>query len=87
MHWRVIDNASEAPGGASGQYGGDFWGITRVFENYDSRFLDAHDLRQLSEQRRSKLHFRYELSSSSDTGRSSSFGLKPLPYRSLPTLR
>jgi hypothetical protein len=42
FHWRVIDGAEEAPGGANGQYLGDFWGIARAFENYDGRFLDAH---------------------------------------------
>ena len=44
FHWRMIDGRDEAPGGADGQYQGDFWGIARAFENYDVRFLDAHGL-------------------------------------------
>ncbi len=44
FHWRMVDGAEEAPGGADGQYHGDFWGIARAFENYDVRFLEAHGL-------------------------------------------
>ncbi len=44
FHWRVVDGDVEAPAGSQGQYLGDFWGIARAFENYDVRFLDAHDL-------------------------------------------
>ncbi len=40
FHWRVIDDAEEAPD----QYGGDFWGMSLVIERYDRRFLDEHDL-------------------------------------------
>ncbi len=36
---RVIDDSEELD-----QYFGDFFGIHLAFENYDSRFLDAHDL-------------------------------------------
>ncbi len=42
-HWfqfRVIDDAAEAPD----QWNGDFWGINFALEDYDKRFLDAHDL-------------------------------------------
>ncbi|MAT68920.1 MAG: hypothetical protein CMJ58_05295 [Planctomycetaceae bacterium] len=42
-HWfqfRVIDDAAEAPD----QWRGDFWGINFALEDYDKRFLDAHDL-------------------------------------------
>ena len=42
--FRVIDSADESPVGEEGQYHGDFWGIARAFENYDVRFLEAHDL-------------------------------------------
>ncbi len=44
FHWRMVDGPDETPDGADGQYHGDFWGIARAFENYDSRFLDAHGL-------------------------------------------
>ncbi len=44
FHWRVVDGQEEVPAGARGQYEGDFWGIARAFENYDVRFLEAHDL-------------------------------------------
>lgn len=44
FHFRVIDGPDEAPAGPDGQYLGDFWGIARAFENYDVRFLEAHDL-------------------------------------------
>jgi hypothetical protein len=46
FQWRVIDDVEEAPADANGQYNGDFWGIARAFEDYDRRFLDAHDLPQ-----------------------------------------
>ncbi|BBO36039.1 lamin tail domain-containing protein [Lacipirellula parvula] len=42
-HWfqfRVIDGAAEAPD----QWRGDFWGINFAMEDYDKRFLDAHDM-------------------------------------------
>ncbi|MEM7230633.1 MAG: lamin tail domain-containing protein [Planctomycetota bacterium] len=44
FHLRVVDDTEEAPSGSQGQYNGDFWGIARAFENYDSRFFDTHDL-------------------------------------------
>jgi len=44
FHWRVIDDVEEAPAGADGQYFGDFFGLARAFENYDVRFLEAHNL-------------------------------------------
>ena len=44
MHFRVIDGAEEAPTGPGGQYNGDFWGMFLAMEDYDSSFLDAHDL-------------------------------------------
>jgi len=46
-HWfqmRVVRNAEEAPGGANGQYLGDYYGMLLALEEYDKRFLDAHDL-------------------------------------------
>ncbi len=44
FHWRVVRGEEEAPAGDGGQYLGDFFGIARAFENYDVRFLEAHDL-------------------------------------------
>ncbi len=44
LHFRVIDGELEAPGGTTGQFLGDFWGLAWAFENYDGDFLDAHDL-------------------------------------------
>ncbi|QDU56553.1 lamin tail domain-containing protein [Aeoliella mucimassa] len=44
-HWfqfRVIDDSAEAPD----QWNGDFWGINFALEDYDKRFLDAHDLEE-----------------------------------------
>lgn len=44
-HWfqfRVIDDAAESPD----QWNGDFWGINFALEDYDKRFLDAHDLEE-----------------------------------------
>ena len=38
-HFRVIDSTNE-----SSQYSGDFWGMFLAFEDYDTRFLQAHDL-------------------------------------------
>ena len=40
FHFRVIDDAAEAPD----QYNGDFWGIQQAQERYDVRFLEARDL-------------------------------------------
>ncbi len=39
FHFRVIDNRNE-----SSQYSGDFWGMFLAFEDYDTRFLEAHEL-------------------------------------------
>ncbi len=44
FHLRVIDDDDEAPGGTNGQYFGDFWGLFLATEDYDTRFLDTHDL-------------------------------------------
>jgi hypothetical protein len=44
IHYRVLDSAEEAPMGSGGQYQGDFWGLFLAMEDYDSRFLDAHNL-------------------------------------------
>jgi hypothetical protein len=41
VHWRVIDDAAEAP---ADQYRGDFWGLYLANENIDGHFLKAHDL-------------------------------------------
>lgn len=40
FHWRVIRGPLEAPG----NYTGDFYGISWAQENYDARFLEAHNL-------------------------------------------
>ena len=44
FHFRVVRWADEAPAGAQGQYLGDFYGMHLCFEDYDARFMDAHDL-------------------------------------------
>ncbi|MCA9424758.1 MAG: lamin tail domain-containing protein, partial [Candidatus Omnitrophica bacterium] len=44
IHLRVVDEAEESPLSPGGQYTGDFWGMFLAMEDYDSRFLDAHDL-------------------------------------------
>ncbi len=44
FHLRVIDGPEEAPDDALGQYNGDFWGMFNAIEDYDPRFLDAHDM-------------------------------------------
>lgn len=44
FHFRVIDQADEAPAGANGQHLGDFYGLLLGMEEYDVRFLDSHDL-------------------------------------------
>ena len=41
IHWRVIDNATEA---GPSQYDGDFWGLYTGMEPYESNFLDERDL-------------------------------------------
>jgi hypothetical protein len=40
FHFRVVDGATEAPD----LHNGDFWGLNWAQENYDVRFLEAHDL-------------------------------------------
>ena len=40
FHFRVVDNAQEAPD----QYRGDFWGMFLAVEEYDGQFLKARDL-------------------------------------------
>ena len=40
FHFRVIDNAAEAPD----QYNGDFWGIQQVVEEYEKTFIDVNNL-------------------------------------------
>lgn len=40
FHFRVVDQAQEAPD----LFTGDFWGMNWAQENYDVRFLEAHDL-------------------------------------------
>jgi hypothetical protein len=39
-HWRMIDDADEAPD----QYGGDFFGMTTIVQDIDGRLLDERDL-------------------------------------------
>ena len=41
VHFRVIDDAAEAP---SDQYTGDFWGLYQAIEHPDGRFLDDKNL-------------------------------------------
>ena len=46
-HWfqlRVVKQPEEAPSAANGQYFGDFYGLLLAMEDYDVRFLDAHNL-------------------------------------------
>jgi hypothetical protein len=42
FHFRVVDGAIESPD----VYNGDFWGLNWAQEDYDGRFLDAHQLAQ-----------------------------------------
>ncbi|MCK4999651.1 MAG: lamin tail domain-containing protein, partial [Anaerohalosphaera sp.] len=44
FHFRVVDAQEEAPTGTNGQYYGDFWGMFFGVEDYDARFIEAHDL-------------------------------------------
>lgn len=44
FHYRVIQRADEAPTTANGQYYGDFHGMANIYEDYDPRFMDTHDL-------------------------------------------
>lgn len=39
-HFRLLTNAQEQPDA----YHGDFWGLIYIHEDYDRRFLDAHNL-------------------------------------------
>ena len=40
IHFRVLDDAAEAPD----QYNGDFWGLTQAVEEYDGNYLDARGM-------------------------------------------
>ncbi len=40
IHFRVIDDAAEAPD----QHHGDFWGLSQVVEEYESGFLENRDM-------------------------------------------
>jgi hypothetical protein len=44
FHFRVVKGAVEAPRGGNGQYYGDFYGLLLGMEDYDRRFLKAHNL-------------------------------------------
>ncbi len=44
FHFRVVDGAQEAPSGTDGQHLGDFWGLYIALEDYDPRYIDAHNL-------------------------------------------
>ena len=44
MHLRVIRGEEEAPAGQNGQYLGDYYGMLLALEEFDVRFLDAHNL-------------------------------------------
>ncbi|MBN2475232.1 MAG: lamin tail domain-containing protein [Pirellulales bacterium] len=44
FHFRVVDGLDEAPAGANGQYYGDFWGMHLAIEDYDARFVAAHEM-------------------------------------------
>ena len=45
VHFRVIDDAEEAPTGSrNAQYNGDLWGLYLYIEHTDSRFLDERGL-------------------------------------------
>ena len=45
VHFRVIDDAAEAPTGRrNAQYEGDLWGLYLYVEHTDSRFLEEHGL-------------------------------------------
>ncbi|MEM7230977.1 MAG: CotH kinase family protein, partial [Planctomycetota bacterium] len=44
FHQRIVMRPDEAPDDRNGQYLGDFYGMYVAFEDYDPRFLDAHDL-------------------------------------------
>lgn len=44
FHFRVIKSSREVQPGTQGQYHGDFFGLLLGMEDYDGRFLQAHDL-------------------------------------------
>ncbi len=44
FHYRVLQRADEAPATADGQYMGDFQGMANIYEDYDARFMDTHNL-------------------------------------------
>ncbi|HWB02969.1 MAG TPA: lamin tail domain-containing protein [Verrucomicrobiales bacterium] len=46
IHLRVVKGAEEQPAGTNGQHLGDFWGLMLALEDYDVRFLEAHNLEE-----------------------------------------
>ncbi|MDB4721077.1 lamin tail domain-containing protein [Verrucomicrobiales bacterium] len=46
FHMRVIRGAEEAPKENNGQYQGDYYGMLLAMEEFDVRFLDAHNLKK-----------------------------------------
>jgi hypothetical protein len=44
FHFRVVDGVQEAPAGTDGQHLGDFWGLYIALEDYDSLYIDAHNM-------------------------------------------
>ena len=46
FHMRVVRGAEEAPKGGNGQYQGDYYGMLLAMEEFDVRFLDAHNLKK-----------------------------------------
>ena len=44
FHFRVVKGAEEQPAGANGQHLGDFYGLLLAMEDYDVRYLEAHNL-------------------------------------------
>ena len=45
FHFRVVKSAEERPEDGDGQYTGDFYGMLLAMEEFDKRFLDAHDMK------------------------------------------
>jgi hypothetical protein len=44
FHFRTVKGADEAPDWDNGQYYGDFQGMFLGMEDYDTRFMEAHDM-------------------------------------------